>query len=91
VQSEHVIERNPDVIIASWCGMKVDAKAICSRPGWDAIAAVRNGHIYEIPSSDILQPGPACLTDGIRELHRILEGVASSASRDGPECPIFTL
>ena len=72
VQPDQIIERNPDVIIASWCGMKVDSKAIRSRPGWDAIPAVRNGNVYEIPSSQILQPGPAALTEGIRELHRIL-------------------
>ena len=83
VQSEDVIQRNPDVILASWCGMKVDTNAICSRPGWDAIAAVRNGHVYEIPSSHILQPGPASLTDGIRELHRILGVVTLDASRHG--------
>ncbi len=73
VTPEQVIERNPDVIIASWCGMKVDKGSIRSRSGWDQIGAVRQGHIYEIASSWILQPGPACLTDGVRELHRILK------------------
>lgn len=73
---EQIIERNPDVIIASWCGMKVNKEAICSRPGWERIAAVRQGHVYEIRSSYILQPGPACLSDGVRELHRILAQVA---------------
>ena len=81
VQSEQVIERNPDVILASWCGMKVKKEAICSREGWDRIEAVRNGHVYEIPSSHILQPGPACLTDGVRALHRILGAVVSNALR----------
>lgn len=79
VRQEQIVQRNPDIIIASWCGMKADIDAICSRPGWDAIAAVRNGHVYEVPSSYILQPGPAALTDGIRELHRILKDVTSSA------------
>lgn len=74
---EQVIKRNPDVIIASWCGMKVDKPEICSRPGWDRISAVRNGDVYEIKSSCILQPGPACLTEGVRELHRIIANVAS--------------
>jgi iron complex transport system substrate-binding protein len=73
---EQIIERNPDVIIASWCGMKVNKEAICSRPGWDRISAIRHGHVYEIRSSHILQPGPACLTDGVRELHRTLALVA---------------
>jgi iron complex transport system substrate-binding protein len=80
VPPEQIIERNPDVIIASWCGMKVDTNAICSRPGWDVIVAIRNGHVYEIPSSHILQPGPASLTDGVRELHRILGVVTLDAS-----------
>lgn len=81
VQSEQVIERNPDVILASWCGMKVKKEAICSRAGWDRIEAVRSGHVYEIPSSHILQPGPACLTDGVRALHRILRAVVPNALR----------
>ncbi|MGO4516102.1 cobalamin-binding protein [Terriglobus sp. 2YAB30_2] len=83
VEPEQIVQRNPDVIIASWCGMKVDINAICSRPGWDAIGAVRNGRVYEVPSSHILQPGPASLTDGIRELHRILKDVTSSAPPPG--------
>jgi iron complex transport system substrate-binding protein len=81
VQPEQIIEQNPDVIIASWCGMKVDTNAICSRPGWDAITAVRNGHVYEVPSSLILQPGPAALTEGIEGLHRILIAVTSGMPR----------
>jgi iron complex transport system substrate-binding protein len=75
VQPGQIIQRNPEVIIASWCGMKVDTNAICRRPGWESIEAIRNGHVYEIPSSHILQPGPASLTEGFRELHRILAAV----------------
>lgn len=81
VQPGQVIQRNPDVIIASWCGMKAKIEAICSRDGWDRIEAVRNDYVYEIPSSQILQPGPACLTDGVRALHRILAAVVSKAPR----------
>jgi iron complex transport system substrate-binding protein len=81
VQPEEVIARNPDVILASWCGMKVKKESICAREGWDRIEAVRNHRVYEIPSSHILQPGPACLTDGVRELHRILGEVASNVPR----------
>ncbi|OYV85384.1 MAG: protein translocase subunit SecD [Planctomycetia bacterium 21-64-5] len=76
VQPEQVIERNPDVIFASWCGMKVNIDAICSRPGWEAIAAVRNRRVYEIPSSHILQPGPASLTEGVQQIHAILRAVS---------------
>ncbi len=70
-----VIPRDPEVIIASWCGMKVNKTAIAARPGWDAICAVRNRHLYEIKSTYILQPGPAALTEGVRQLHAILAHV----------------
>lgn len=69
---ESVVQRNPDVIFASWCGMRVNMKEIQSRPGADKIAAVRLGQVYEIPSSLILQPGPAALTEGIGRLHAML-------------------
>lgn len=78
---EQIIERNPDAIVASWCGMKVNKEEIRSRPGWEQISAIRNGDVYEIGSSHILQPGPACLTEGVRELHRIL---AQVAGREAP-------
>ena len=77
VGSDVVIERNPDVIFASWCGMKVKMEEIYARPGWDRIAAIRRRHVFEINSSCILQPGPAALTDGVRQLHTILVQVAS--------------
>jgi len=76
VSWEAVIERNPDVIFASWCGMKVNKGEILARPGADLITAVRKGQIHEIPSSLILQPGPAGLTEGVRIIHQILSNTA---------------
>jgi hypothetical protein len=32
---------------------------------------VRDGEVHEIKSEDILQPGPAALTDGLKQLHGI--------------------
>ncbi len=75
VDSAAVIARDPEVILASWCGKKVRCETICSRPGWETTAAVRNGHVYEIPSAAILQPGPAALTEGVRQLHSVLAHV----------------
>src|SRR5262249_18004973 len=73
-----VIERNPDVIVASWCGKAMKKKTIVERPGWDRINAVRNDRIHEIKSTYILQPGPASLTEGVRQLHAILTGCDAS-------------
>jgi len=75
IMPERVIEANPQVIIGSWCGRQVKKNVIRGRNGWDKIDAVRDGHIYEVKSTYILQPGPASLTEGIRQIHAILAHV----------------
>jgi len=84
-----VVERDPDVVIGSWCGKGVNFGKIRARAGWSDVTAVRNSALYEIRSSYILQPGPAALTEGVRQLHRILcevTGVAMPAEL-APEKP----
>jgi iron complex transport system substrate-binding protein len=95
VNPAEVIARDPEVILASWCGKRVQIDQIAARPGWQAITAVRHNHIYEIPSDCILQPGPASLTEGVRQLHAILariSGVEPSpalAPPAGPNPPLL--
>ena len=72
VSPEEVIERQPDVIIGSWCGKKFQPRKVAARPGFDRIPAVRNGALHEIKSPLILQPGPAAMTDGLRAIERIV-------------------
>jgi iron complex transport system substrate-binding protein len=76
VTPERVRDARPDVIFASWCGKKVRPATITSRPGWQDVPAVRDGHIYEIKSTYILQPGPASLTEGVSQLHARLAALA---------------
>ena len=76
VDPAEVIQRHPDVIVGSWCGKPVRKEKIAARAGWDQITAVRNGDIYEIKSAFILQPGPAALTEGMRQLQAIVTRVA---------------
>ncbi len=71
VAPEEVVRRDPEVIVASWCGKRVSKKRIRSRPGWSATAAVREGRIYEIKSPDILSPGPSLLR-GLSQMQEIL-------------------
>jgi len=78
VNPRTVADANPEVIIASWCGRKVNPDRIRSREGWSSIDAVRHNHIYEIKSTYILQPGPAALTDGVQQLHTILAAVSAA-------------
>ena len=77
VTSDQVIARAPDIIIGSWCGKPVRPARIAARPGWDTVPAVRNGHIYEVKSTYILQPGPAALTEGVRQLYDVIRRVVS--------------
>ena len=76
-----VPRRAPDLIIGSWCGKKFRPEAVAARPGWSQIPAVRAGHLYEVKSPLILQPGPAALTDGLQALRGI---VARWARSDTP-------
>ena len=64
--------RQPDIIFGSWCGKKFSPRALAARAGWHDVPAVRGGELHEVKSSIILQPGPAALTDGVRELHRVI-------------------
>jgi iron complex transport system substrate-binding protein len=73
-----VAARGPEVIIASWCGRMVQKRVIRERTGWGETSAVRRGHVYEVKSTYILQPGPASLTEGVRQLHAILARVVGA-------------
>ena len=70
------VSRAPDLIIGSWCGKKFRPEQVAARPGWQAVPAVQNGRLHEIKSCDILQPGPAALTDGLSQLHRLIADAA---------------
>ena len=67
-----IVRRNPDIIIGSWCGKKFRPDTVSARPGWQDVNAVKQQQLFEIKSADILQPGPAALTDGVAQLHRIV-------------------
>jgi iron complex transport system substrate-binding protein len=71
VDPADVARRNPQVIFASWCGKRMKKAAIVGRPGWSTVDAVVDDRIFEIKSTYILQPGPASLTEGVRQLHAI--------------------
>jgi len=68
-----IIDRAPDIIIGSLCGKKFRPDKAAAREGWQDVPAVRHHQIFEIKSADILQPGPAALTDGVVQLHRIFQ------------------
>jgi iron complex transport system substrate-binding protein len=73
---EEVARRDPEVVIASWCGKRARREVIAGRSGFAATRAVRDDQLYEVKSAIILQPGPAALEDGVAALSRILAAVA---------------
>jgi iron complex transport system substrate-binding protein len=79
VRPDEVLAKDPDVVIASWCGKAMKRRTIVEREGWDRMRAVRNGHVYEIKSTYILQPGPASLTEGVARLHDCIVRSVSEA------------
>jgi len=67
-----IVRRNPDIILGSWCGKKFRPENVAAREGWGTVSAVRHQQLFEIKSPDILQPGPAALTDGVQKMHQII-------------------
>ena len=63
--------RRPDLIVGSWCGKRFRPEKVAARDGWAQVPAVLDGRLHEIKSCDILQPGPAALTDGLTQLHAL--------------------
>ena len=67
-----IVQLNPDIIFGSWCGRRFRPAHVRARPGWQDVNAVKNDQLFEIKSAEILQPGPAALTDGIEQIHKII-------------------
>jgi iron complex transport system substrate-binding protein len=76
-----VLRRKPEVMLGSWCGKKFRPERVAARPGWHELPAVKESQLFEIKSADILQPGPAALTDGVRRIHQILRDFLSRDAR----------
>ncbi|MDZ7936807.1 MAG: ABC transporter substrate-binding protein [Rhodoferax sp.] len=83
-----IVRRNPDIILGSWCGKKFRSENVVAREGWGVVNAVRHHQLFEIKSPDILQPGPAALTDGVAKMHQIIVQWmdADQAGRLGGSC-----
>jgi len=71
-----VLRRQPDLMLASWCGANFKPRTVRRRPGWADADFVRAGRLVEIPSEIILQPGPAALTDGLDAMHAAIAPTA---------------
>jgi len=60
-----VVRRDPEIIIASWCGKHFRPQRVAERPGWSGVTAVQRGRLHEIKSAIILTPGPVAISEGL--------------------------
>jgi iron complex transport system substrate-binding protein len=65
VSDSEISNHNPDIILASWCGKKVELNSFRDRPDCSGIPAVKNNQIFELSPEIFLQPGPAPILEGI--------------------------
>lgn len=74
VDEAAVAAADPQLMLASWCGKALDAASVYARETMGGVEALREQRLVEIPAEIILQPGPACLTDGLDRLVEIISG-----------------
>lgn len=77
VSHDEIARRDPEVILASWCGKPFDRQALMFRPGWEGITAVRREQIHELDGADVLAPGPSLMV-GLRRIHDIIQAYLAS-------------
>jgi iron complex transport system substrate-binding protein len=80
VSTDEIVESNPEVILACWCGKKVDINSILCREGWENVPAIKHGLIYELSPEIYLQPGPALFESGLEELSGLLGQISVKPS-----------
>lgn len=73
VGHQDIIKSNPDIMFACHCGKKVNINKIKSRNGYSDLAFIKSGHIFELEPEIFLQPGPACVLDGIDQIINVFE------------------
>jgi cobalamin transport system substrate-binding protein len=74
VSAEQVVAANPDVIILSDAAYGITVESVLKRPGWQAIAAVKQQRVAPIDDNLVSRPGP-----------RIVEGLEAAARIIHPE------
>lgn len=71
VDSKKILELNPEIILACWCGKKVEFDAFYTEEFLGQTTAAKTNKIYELAPEVFLQPGPAPIVDGIDQLLKL--------------------
>jgi iron complex transport system substrate-binding protein len=71
ISAEELLLRNPSIIILGDAAYGVTPEGVSTRPGWEAIDAVKNQRIYAFDDNLVSRPGPR-LVDGLETLAKLL-------------------
>lgn len=71
ISSEELVKWNPEIILLGDAVYGVTPENVAARPGWEAIAAVKNNQIVAFDDNLASRPGPR-LVDGLEVLARLL-------------------
>ncbi len=73
VSVKDAVGRQPDAVVACWCGAKRPwpARRVAARAGWEDTPAVRDGRVFVVREALFGRPGPR-LAEGAERLARLL-------------------
>lgn len=75
---EEVVERAPDAVVLSWCGVdpaKYRPDVVLDNPAWAELPFARGGHVYSVGEPWMGRPGPR-LVEGVRALRAVVSHLA---------------
>jgi iron complex transport system substrate-binding protein len=68
---EQVVAADPEVIILADAAYGISVDSVMKRPGWGAVAAVKQGKVYPIDPDVVSRPGPR-IVDGLEATVRLI-------------------
>jgi iron complex transport system substrate-binding protein len=71
ISSEELVQQNPEVILLGDAAFGVTAESVAQRPGWSALAAVKDNRILAFDDNLASRPGPR-LVEGLEQLAKLL-------------------
>jgi iron complex transport system substrate-binding protein len=73
VSLDEAARRQPDVVVACWCGVRrlPAVERVLRRPGWQSVKAFAGGRVAVVSEAYFGRPGPR-LVDGLQQLAALL-------------------
>lgn len=74
IRAEDVVVKDPEVIVAGWCGKlgkEPHVSALLARPGWHGTKAAQAGRVHVVDDTFFTRPGPR-IHEGVEQLVALL-------------------